>query len=400
MDASERRKRAAQEAAEWWVKLQGEVPRSEREQYVDWLRESSVHVAEMLRVAQVHGALAQFERWSQLPPEDGGTDTSSTETATVISLPTGDAPTSAPVGSSPRPPNRRRRRPLFVLATAASLLVVVGIAAHWLMATRGQVIETQRGERRQVALADGSVVQIDPETRIRVDYQADYRRVYLEHGRALFHVAKNAHRPFWVQADETTVRAVGTAFAVEEAHDAVVVTVAEGKVAVMPVHPRSADAAEKPAVMPGTAAPKNTLAVVTVHGSTDSATRAAGTAIPAAALSSGFANGEIFLTANEQVTVAGSGTAEPVREVDSRRELAWAEGRLIFESESVDRAVREFNRYNRIQITVNDTELSHRPISGVFSASDPESFVAFIQSVAPVHVTRNAAADIAINRAN
>ncbi|MDB6156511.1 MAG: hypothetical protein JWO04_217, partial [Gammaproteobacteria bacterium] len=63
MDASDRRKRVAAEAAEWWVVLEGEVSRTQREQYVDWLRESAMHVAEMLRIAQVHGALEQFEQW-------------------------------------------------------------------------------------------------------------------------------------------------------------------------------------------------------------------------------------------------------------------------------------------------------------------------------------------------
>jgi transmembrane sensor len=401
MDASERRKRAAQEAAEWWVRLQGEVPRAEREQYVDWLRESALHVAEMLRVAQVHGALAQFERWSKLPPEGGGTDTTSTDSGTVVSLPSGDAsPSSAATNSLPKPPNQTPRRSMLVWATAASILIAAGIGAYLLLATRGQVIETQRGERREVALADGSAVQVDPETRIRIDYQADSRRVYLERGRALFHVAKNPHWPFLVQAYDTTVRAVGTAFAVEQALDAVVVTVAEGKVAVIPAHPRSVDRPGESGETARTVTPETAVDVVTVHAAANSAGKATGGGdLSTAATPSGVARDEIFLTANEQVTVAGSGTAEPIREVDSRRELAWAEGRLIFERQLVEYAVQEFNRYNRIQITVNDAALAHRPISGVFSASDPESFVAFIQTVAPVRVTRDAAADISINAA-
>ena len=105
---------------------------------------------------------------------------------------------------------------------------------------------------------------------------------------------------------------------------------------------------------------------------------------------------EIFLTANEQLTVSVSGSAEPVREVDSHRALAWAEGRLILESESVAYAVREFNRYNRIQLKITDQALAQRTISGVFNAEDPQSFVAFIQSVAPVRVTRDAEANITI----
>src|SRR5882762_8475817 len=96
MDASDRRTRAAEEAAEWWVLLQGEVSRGEREQYVDWLRESAVHVAEMLRVAQVHGALAQFKRWADLPTGGSGA-----APGNVVALP----PSSGAV-TPPDPPRR------------------------------------------------------------------------------------------------------------------------------------------------------------------------------------------------------------------------------------------------------------------------------------------------------
>ena len=97
--------------------------------------------------------------------------------------------------------------------------------------------------------------------------------------------------------------------------------------------------------------------------------------------------------------MARSGSAESVRAVDSGRALAWAEGRLIFENSSVAEAVRQFNRYNRIQILVNDDDLAHRSISGVFSAADPESFAAFLQSVAHVRVAHGDNADITIERA-
>jgi transmembrane sensor len=369
MDASDRRRRVAEEAAEWWVLLQGGVSRKEREDYVDWLRESPVHVAEMLRVAQVHGALEKFQRWSEIPTDGGGTE------GTVVPLVTPTHTTSSPL-------LKYMPRQWRLAASVAAVLLVIAGLTGLLLALRGQVIETQRGERREVALADGSVVQVDPQTRLKVQYEAHTRRVLLVRGRALFHVAKNPERPFLVQVRDTTVRAVGTAFAVEEADHTVVVTVAEGRVAVL-----HGPVTEGPP--PDTAREKKTTAVMR-------ADKAAGRNEPRLA---GSGVTEIILTANQQITVAGAGTAEPVREVDSARVLSWAEGRLIFENEAVERAVSEFNRYNRIQLTVNDVALARRPISGVFSASDPESFVAFIQSVAAVRVTRNESEDITIEAA-
>jgi ferric-dicitrate binding protein FerR (iron transport regulator) len=99
--------------------------------------------------------------------------------------------------------------------------------------------------------------------------------------------------------------------------------------------------------------------------------------------------GPLFLTANQQVTVQRSGSAEPVREVDSQRELAWAEGRLIFHNDDVGKVIAQFNRYNRVQLSVTDPALASRPVSGVFNASEPEAFIAFLQTVVPVDIARD-----------
>jgi transmembrane sensor len=387
MDASDRRKRVAAEAAEWWVVLQGEVSRTQREQYVDWLRESAMHVAEMLRIAQVHGALEQFEHWERIL-----TDGSGDGAGVVVTLPTSAQP--APTVPSPRKQTPGRFR--LLQSIAAAVLVGVALSAMLIMGFRGQVIQTERGERREVALADGSVVQVDPETRLRVEYEARWRRVMLERGRALFRVAKDPNRPFLVQVRETTVRAVGTAFAVEQHPQSVIVTVAEGKVAVFPVG--------SPAMaVPDRSHRSDTGQLAGTARQPPRASPQRGAGGPTNIESTGVSNAaghraaQILLAANEQVTVDRSGTAEPVREIDSGRVLAWADGRLVFDNDPLDHVIHQFNRYNRIQLYVNDAELARRPISGVFNAADPESFVAFIQSVTAVRVTRNDAADITID---
>jgi len=342
MDANERRRRASEEAAEWWVSLDAKnLSHAEREAFVDWLRESAVHVAEMLRVAHVHGALDQFREWAFIATEGAATG------AEVVVLPTRVAPTAM------------RSKRVWFGALAASI-AAIAIAATWfLVISTGQTIVTERGERRQVALADGSVVQVDPETRLRIEYDETTRRVYLDRGRALFHVAKNPRRPFLVQADDTVVRAVGTAFGVERQNEGVVVTVAEGKVAVTEVLP-------------------SPLVAFTSKPTT-----------PRPALA---------LTAGQQVTVPPSGPSPSVKKVDSGRELAWAEGRLVFDNDTVASVIEQFNRYNRVQLHVTDETLASRPVSGVFDAADPESFIAFIQTVAVVHVERDRNQDITLTR--
>ena len=383
MDASDRRRRASEEAAAWWVRLQAEDrAQPERGEFVDWLRESPVHVAEMLRVAKVHDALEKFRGWAQIPTDepDNGDDgdnvvallPSPGSASSLVSSPSPDGETHrAEVALSEwqrggdgaryeRYPGTSRRR-LWLGAIAAGLAAIAILGVLISPFFRGQTIQTERGERRELALADGSVIEVDPETRLRVMFEEHTRRVLLERGRALFRVAKNVKRPFLVHADGTTVRAVGTAFGVEWQQQGVVVTVSEGRVGVFPSAPSSLNGVNETPFEGGASSAPTTSAR---H--------------PA----------EVLLTAGQQVRMHSSGDAEPVRKVDSERELAWAKGRLVFDNETVAAAIEKFNRYNRVQLHVVDDPLGMRPVSGVFDASDPESFIAFLQTVASVRVTR------------
>jgi transmembrane sensor len=327
MDANERRARATQEAIQWWSRIgvepPAEVSRADRELFTQWLRESPLHVAELLRIAHVHDALGRFKLWSEIECDASG------ESDNVIPLRevTDGSPEEA---SGPRTVEPRSR--VAVWAIAACACVVAGVGAWLALGTRGTVIETELAERRQVMLSDGTIVQLEPETRLRVNFEDHLRGVALEQGRALFRVTKDAQRPFVVSADHTSVRAVGTAFGVESEKRGVVVTVAEGKVAV--------------------------------------------------------GRSGVFVTAGQQVTIPSSGAAEPVRAVDTARALAWAHGQLIFENDTLADVVGEFNRYNRTQLRISDPQLAARRVSGVFEATDTETLLAFIrQSGTDVSIT-------------
>jgi transmembrane sensor len=341
MDADERRSRATEEASFWWARLgtrqPEEISPADREQFTRWLRESPVHVAEWLHVAHVHDALGRFRLWGEVSTENAEAGQGTSDQSNVVQLGTASGPVREEHAS----------RPGVVLrwgALAAS--VVVAIVAAWLTLTvRGDVISTQRTERRELMLSDGSVVRLEPESRLRVTFDRSERRVVLEKGRALFRVAKNPQRPFLVRADETTVRAVGTAFGVEHRAGGVVVTVTEGSVAVT----RQAE-----------------------HPSTQ------------------------LLTAGQQVRVQPSGATDRARSVDTERALAWTEGRLVFENETLADVVAEFNRYNRTQLRIADPELAARRISGVFEATDTETLLAFIRAGSHVTFTRKGEDEISI----
>jgi transmembrane sensor len=322
-----RRLRAASEAARWLMLLQtGELSSEQRSEFIDWLRESPLHVAEMLHMCRQHRDLLAFTKWRQIaqvaPPA---------QDAMVVPFPLQHL----------KPPARiekhRQRRPLLI-AAAVAMLALIG--ALLLVDADQGAVRTQAGERREITLVDGSVVDLAPNSDLRVRFDPKQRFVSLERGEALFHVAKNPSRPFIVEAGDTRVRAVGTAFSVARKSTQVSVTVVEGRVTV-----------------------SQTPSLIRRLRSTSSTGPA-----------------EVALGADQQVVFSPAQGAAPVQQVNGEVEIAWSNGYLLFDNESVGKIAERFNSYNRVQIRILDPELAKRKVSGMFKATDPESFAAFVES--------------------
>ncbi len=63
-----------------------------------------------------------------------------------------------------------------------------------------------------MALPDGSIIDLNSRSRVRVHYQRDRREVELEQGEAMFSVEHDSSRPFVVQAGVGKVTVTGTRF--------------------------------------------------------------------------------------------------------------------------------------------------------------------------------------------
>jgi transmembrane sensor len=334
MEKTDSRRSVFEEASEWWVRLHMEgASLAEREAFVDWLRESPAHVAEFLSLAPVHDGLDRLENWGRNGPREGGELPEN-----VVALP----------GFHNDVTQRRRRQrgwKLASVAAAAAAASVVAVASIWML-LRPDTVSTGRGERRELVLADGSILSLDPQTRAEIDFNSRQRHVILREGRALFRVALERDRPFVVHVDGAAVQALGTAFGVERRSADVLVTVSEGRVSV-------------------------------TSQRTDGAT-------PQIA----SRNERVELAAGEQVAVQPAESG-PVRLVDAEQALAWAQGRLVFQDHTVAEAIAQFNRYNHLQLHVADPQLAARAVSGIFDASDPHAFLAFMQSAASIHLVHD-----------
>ena len=224
---------------------------------------------------------------------------------------------------------RPNRRALIAGAGGAVAAALSGGFGVW--ALRPQRLDTRLGEIRRVPLADGSLVAINTRTALDVAMKPRSRRIVLQQGEAWFQVAKDPQRPFVVAAGPVRVRAVGTAFSVrrgDEAGAGVDVMVTEGVVETW------------------------------VEGDPASRRR---------------------LSAGERVILASTASptvAESPSEIE--RSLAWRNGEIALDGESLEQAAKLFNRYNSRQIVIEDPVLARERFVGLFQTNEPESFAAAV----------------------
>jgi transmembrane sensor len=196
-------------------------------------------------------------------------------------------------------------------------------------------------------LPDGSVLRLDTDSAVTIRYSGSERVVEVNRGQALFEVAHvNSGRWFRVVAGDVGAIAIGTRFNVYRTGRTIVVTVAEGEVAVFTGEPTSL---------------RN---------------------------KSGASAFGQHVSAGYQLRVdAGVMSAQPVP-VDVRQVLGWLQHKIIFEHQPLGEVAAEFNRYARIPVEIEDANLRALPVSGMFDAEDLNSFVAFLETLPEVRVQR------------
>jgi transmembrane sensor len=322
----------ADEASAWWVDFsEGDVDAEGRVAFNRWLKTSPEHVRAYLEVS------ALWEDSSHLEGPDA-------QALLAAPPPPEDIVPRLRVGAERLGANGlRRARPFatgWFMGIAATAVVLAG--GGWVVFNKHNFYATERGEQRTVQLQDGSVVELDTASRLRVNFTRDTRDVVLLSGQALFHVAPDPNRPFVVDCDGSKVRAVGTQFDVYKKGGGATVTVIEGKVAVS-----------------------------------------------RASQSQQVASEPTLLAAGEQASISPGAVTRVVPSSTSLAAAsAWTERRLVFESEGLEQVVAEFNRYNARTLVIKDPTLRAFHVSGDFSAFDSGQLLEFLTHRFAVKVVR------------
>lgn len=231
--------------------------------------------------------------------------------------------------AQPRRPRLSRRQALTWTGAglAAASLAALGVTT----AAAGPMIGTDRGEIRLVPLKDGSTVLLNTDSRIRIRYAADQRVVTLLKGEAYFSAARDEARPFVVEVNGRRLRTIQAGFRVRKLdQDPVDLLVNLGRVEV--------------SAAPLAGAPR----AVTVRANTR------------------LALSDPAHPSTEQ--------PNPIAPEAVTRDLAWREGKLAFEGETLGQAAAAFARYSDTRIQIPDAALAREPVTGLFAANDPVGF--------------------------
>lgn len=236
--------------------------------------------------------------------------------------------------------------PFFPRFAAAISLAIFSIALWFHLAvfdSQAMKLQTAIGEQRTEYLDDGSVLTINTDTELSVDYSGDNRIIRLSRGEVNFDVFKDPHRPFVVYAGDGLVWAVGTAFNIRLGESGVDLTVTEGRVKVYSGVAPSEPLPTLSSDIPTGTEPSSSLA----H------------------------QNEAFVKAGEMLQYDQAVMQKVEVQVEQlQKKLAWQRGGLIFKGETLEQALVEIRRYTDKDLRIVDPVIKYKQIGGYYKTDD------------------------------
>ena len=210
-------------------------------------------------------------------------------------------------------------------------------------ATSDGLYETAIGEKSTVTMPDGTLIVLNTNSLLHVEYTPSQRLLTLERGEVNVRVASDESRPLSVVAGDQVFEAVGTEFNVEIIDSQKIeLVVTEGRVRVG-VRQRSSDSG-------GTAAPE----------------------APVPSPRTVSAGEELILgTIEEEI--------KPVSLEEIEVKLSWRSGNLTFRGESLEEVLEEVGRYTAVEFVFVDDDLRRRTVAGLFKAGDVDGLLATLR---------------------
>lgn len=199
---------------------------------------------------------------------------------------------------------------------------------------------TALGGRETLTLGDGSKVELNTDTVLRIGNSRGQRSATLERGEAFFQIKHDPVHPFAVNVGNHRIVDIGTKFSVRTQADQMRVALVEG-------------AARVDSIGPGIASP--TL----------------------------LKPGEVA------VATANSVTLSKLAPVELNNELAWRRGILVFDNTPLGDVAAEFNRYNDKKIIIANENVGRMRIMGSFQTNDLGAVTSMAREMFHLRVAEN-----------
>jgi transmembrane sensor len=320
-----------EEASAWFVTFRSQdFTADTARDFHDWLKRSPEHIRAYLEIAAIYADIPA--------PEQGRTPAELIARA-KCSPDLNVIPLNLDSVARERLPQAAGAPRSFATRFALAASILIGaFVGTWLYTDRN-TYGTGIGEQRSITLEDGSIVELNARSKVRIALDERQRDIHLLEGQALFRVAKDHQRPFVVHAGTASVRAVGTQFDVNRKSASTTVTVLEGRVAVLSAAPGQAvvtEPAESSVTAPG-----------------------------------------ILLVSGEQMTVT-PGNVRKAESPDVAAATAWTQHLLVFDGTALSEVLEEFSRHTRRRIVVDSPELAALKISGQYTSTNPDSLLRFL----------------------
>lgn len=338
----------AEQAAQWLARRDRGLTAAEQDEYLQWLAADPRHATATTQHAAALQRLMALSEWQPGQGADPNPDLFAPSRRRII--------------------RSRWRLATWTLAAAAAIALAALFLRGPSIADAPSLAAQQFTQKsfllvnERLVLPDGSVIELKDGSAVVPHYSSTARRIRLS-GEAHFTVAKDASRPFIVEAEGVAVRAIGTEFNVRIDGDLVDVLVTEGQVRVhSPAAPGTIDRA---------------------------AIDSASTAAP-------------LVSAGQRAVLsrapAGSVQVSSVSMSQIADTLVWQGPRLQFSNTPLSVAVAEFNRRNRTQLVLGSRDLGTFTIGGVFRVTNVEGFVRLLEATLDVQATRRGEHEIVLTR--
>ena len=219
------------------------------------------------------------------------------------------------------------------IAAIVGFAVVSGIfAGAYFLKPQGKLVETPKGGQERLTLVDGSHIELNTDTAIRIDYSGNKRDIALLRGEAYFQVKHDASRPFAVTVGDRKIVDLGTKFVVKMASKSFQVALLEGSARLE----KENEGHDRAIVL---------------------------------------SPGDVAVASATATKI----TRRPERELTER--LAWQHGAIVFHNERLAGAVAEFNRYGGPRLLLSGDVATQLKINGTFRTDGAADFAALTHEI-------------------